>query len=78
MRRSEVGTGNQDDASRSRKRALSAECADRELNPGYELGKLVSYHWTIGARGRHYPVATLERSVSVRGVSRATATLRGP
>ena len=21
-----------------------AECADRELNPGYELGKLMSYH----------------------------------
>jgi hypothetical protein len=20
------------------------ECADRELNPGYELGKLMSYH----------------------------------
>ena len=25
------------------------ECADRESNPGRELGKLESYHWTIGA-----------------------------
>jgi hypothetical protein len=24
--------------------ATTRECADRELNPGYELGKLMSYH----------------------------------
>ena len=24
--------------------ALRLDCADRELNPGYELGKLMSYH----------------------------------
>ena len=24
-------------------------CADRELNPGYELGKLMCYHYTTGA-----------------------------
>ena len=30
---------------RSRLMELLAEkCADRELNPGYELGKLMSYH----------------------------------
>jgi hypothetical protein len=41
-------------------------CADRELNPGYELGKLMSYHWTIGAcdstplriRSPHLNIAT--------------------
>gem|GEM_PF-4660167 len=31
-----------------------AECADRELNPGRELGKLESYHWTIGALAVDY------------------------
>ncbi len=25
-------------------RSFLAECADRELNPGYELGKLMSCH----------------------------------
>ena len=24
--------------------SFAEECADRELNPGYELGKLMSYH----------------------------------
>ena len=26
------------------------KCAVRELNPGYWLGKPMSYHWTNGAR----------------------------
>ncbi len=30
---------------------VSEKCADRELNPGRELGKLESYHVTIGALG---------------------------
>ena len=29
----------------------AGECAVRELNPGRELGKLESYHWTNGTRG---------------------------
>ena len=28
------------------------QCADRELNPGYELGKLMCYHYTTGAQNR--------------------------
>ncbi len=26
-----------------------AECADRDSNPGYQLGRLKYYHYTIGA-----------------------------
>ena len=35
---------------RPRSLPSAAHCAGRELNPGYELGKLMSYHWTTGAR----------------------------
>jgi hypothetical protein len=31
---------------------VEERCAGRESNPGYELGKLMSYHWTTGARFR--------------------------
>ena len=47
------------------------KCADRELNPGYELGKLMCYHYTTGAPfGR-----ALLRVVSLRGTPALTVTL---